>query len=97
MGKKDWIQTFDLKVNLDIKCEYFLVCLEYINVLSQWECSLRNLMTFTLFERPDMAVSVLSLWLAVDILGAIDAEERKEVDPKGEYWLLPDLGNDWYE
>ena len=42
-------------------------------------------MTFTLFERPDMAVSVLSLWLAVDILGAIDAEERKEVDPNGEY------------
>ena len=54
-------------------------------------------MKFTLFERPNMAASVLSLWLDVDILGAVDAEERKEVDPKGEYWLLPDLGNDWYE
>lgn len=44
-----------------------------------------------------MAASVLSLSLDVDILGVIEAEERKEVDPKGEYWLLPDLGNDWYE
>lgn len=49
------------------------------------------------FPRPDMAASVLSLWLDVDILGVIEAEERKELDPKGEYWLLPDLGNDWYE
>ena len=62
-----------------------------------WACNLRNGMKFTLSERPNMAASVLSLWLDVDILGAVDAEERKEVDPKGEYWLLPDLGNDWYE